>query len=125
MTWEKFFYKISKDILIALLATYLFLLIPELILPGIVSEHLSPNIVLALIVIDAFIYAWLGRKFPSREENIRFGAISKNLFNSLLVIITVMLVLSLYKMKVWQIAIVVIFSIVLLISIEKLLLEDK
>lgn len=125
MTWDKFFYKISKDILIALLATYFFLLIPELILPGIVSEHLSPNIVLALIVIDAFIYSWLGRKFPSREENIRFGAISKNLFNSLLVIITVMLILSLYKMKVWQIAIVVIFSIVLLISIEKLLLEDK
>jgi hypothetical protein len=125
MTWSKFFYKISKDILISLLITYFFLLIPELILPGIVSSHISPKFILVLILVDAFIYSWLGRKFPLPQENIRFKAISKNLLNSLLVVITAMLVLSLYKMKVWQIVIVIIFSIALLISTQRIFFEKE
>jgi hypothetical protein len=125
MNWDTFFYRISRDALISLLIAYFFLLIPELILPGIVSSHLSPKYVLWLVIVAAFVYAWLGSKPPPVRENIRFKAISKNLLNSLLVVITGMLVLSLYKMKIWQIAIVVVFSVALLISMQKMLLEKE
>lgn len=125
MTWEKFFYKISKDLLISLLITYFFLLVPELILPGITSSHFNPKYVLVLILVTAWAYSWLGRKFSPPQENVRFKAISRNLLNALLVIITAMLILSLYKMKLWEIAVVTAFSIALIVTSQKFILDEK
>jgi hypothetical protein len=125
MNLRKFLHKISKDLLISLLITYVFLLIPELILPGIVSSHFSVKYILLLILAVGLVYSWLGKYIPAPKENIRFGAISRNLSNILLVIIGLMLILSLYKMKFWQIAIVTIFSIFLIIATQKFLLDEK
>lgn len=125
MAIKKFFHKILKDLLVSLLITYFFLLIPELILPGIVSSHFSVKYILVLILAIGLIYSWLGKSIPAPQENIRFRAISRNLLHALLVIIGLMLVLSLYKMKAWQIVIVTLFSIFLIIAAQKFLLEEK
>jgi hypothetical protein len=125
MTWHNFFQKISQDLLIALLITYFFLLIPETILPGIVSSHFSPKYFLVLVLTVAWLYVWLSGKNPPQEENIRFRAISRSILNAILFIVTAMLVLSLYKMKIWQIIVVTIFSLALLIAAEKMLIAEK
>jgi len=125
MTWNNFFAKITKDLLISLLVTYFFLLIPELILPGIVSSHFSPKYFLVLILIVAWLHAWLGRKYPALQENIRFRSISKSLVNAILCVIVAMVILSLYKMKIWQIIVVTLFSVALLIAAENMIAKEE
>lgn len=125
MIWEKFFYKISKDILISLIITYFLVFIPELILPGIVSSHFSPKLVLVLIMAAAILHVWLARNIFAPKENVRFRAISKNLLNGILAVISIMLVLSLYKMKIWQIAVVTALSIILLVATEKMMISGE
>jgi len=125
MTWKNFFQKITKDLLVSLLITYFFLLIPEVILPGIVSSHLSPKYFLALILVITWIYIWLERKNQPPQEDIRFRTISRNILNVILFIIAAMLILSLYKMAIWEIVITVIFSLALLIAAEKMLVEEQ
>lgn len=124
MTLEKFFHKISKDLLISFIITYFLLLVPELVLPGIVSSYFNPKYLLALILILGLVFSWLGKKYPARE-NIKFRAISRNLLNIILFVVLVMLALSLYKMKIWQILIVLALSIVLMISADKILVSDS
>jgi hypothetical protein len=124
MTWNIFFQKITKDLLVSLLITYFFLLIPEIVLPGIVSSHFSPKYFLVLILALAWLHVWLGRKNPAPLENIRFRAISRNLLNAMLFIVAAMLVLSLYKMNVWEIAVTVAFSLGLMIATENMLFEE-
>lgn len=124
MTLEKFFHKISKDLLISFIITYFLLLVPELVLPGIVSSHFNPKYLLILILILGLIFSWLGEKYPAKE-NIKFRAISRNLLNIILFVVLVMLALGLYKMKVWQILIVLALSIVLMISADKMLVSDS
>jgi len=122
--WQKFFSKIVKDLLISLLITYFLLLVPELVLPGIVSSYFSPKYLLALLLLVGLIFSQLGRKFKT-TENPKFQAISRNLLNIILFLIAIMLILSLYKMKVWQIAFVTAISIPLLIGAEKILIKKE
>jgi hypothetical protein len=122
--YKKFLSKISRDLLVALIISYFLLLIPELILPGIVSAHFDPKYVLIFIFLLGIIFSKLetGQKKP---ENTKFQTISRNLINAILFIITAMLVLSLYKMKIWEIVCVVVISIPLLISAENILVKEK
>lgn len=122
--YKIFFSKIARDLLIALIATYFILLIPELILPGIVSSHFDPKYLLALILLLGLVYAKFGSRLK-KPENQRFQAISRNLINIILFLIALMLILSLYKMKIWEIAIVVAISIPLLIGAENILIREK
>jgi len=124
MTWKNFFQKITKDLLVSFLITYFFLLIPEIILPGIVSSHLSPKHFLVLILGIAWIHIWLEKESSSPQENVRFRAISRNILNVILFIIAAMLILSLYKMAIWEIIIIVIFSLALMIAAEKMLVKE-
>ncbi|MFA5925502.1 MAG: hypothetical protein WC831_01080 [Parcubacteria group bacterium] len=124
MTQDKFFYRLTKDLLISLVITYFLSLIPELILPGVVSSHFNPKYLLFFILILGIVFFWLGKKYPVQEK-LRFRAISKNLLNFMLFVVMVMLALSLYKMKIWQILIVLVLSLVLLISAEKMLVPEN
>lgn len=125
MTWNNFFQKTARDLLVSLLIAYFFLLIPEIILPGIISSHFSPKYFLLMILAVAWLHIWLGRKNSAPAENARFRAISKNILNAILFIIATMLVLSLYKMKIWEIVVTTLFSLGLLIATEKMLIEEK
>jgi cell division protein FtsW (lipid II flippase) len=98
--------------------------VPELVLPGIVSSFFNPKYLLILILILGLIFSRLGEKYPAKE-NIKFRAISRNLLNIILFVVLVMLALGLYKMKVWQILIVLALSIVLIISADKMLVSDS
>ena len=122
--WQKFFSKIAKELLISLLITYFLLLIPELVLPGIVSSYFSPKYLLVLLLLVGLVFSQLGRKFKN-AENPKFQAISRNLLNIVLFLIAIMLILSLYKMKIWQIAVVTIVSIPILIGAEKVLIKKE
>jgi hypothetical protein len=124
MTWEKFAYKLTKDFLISLIITYFFISVPELILPGLISAHFSPKYLLAAIIALGWLFSWQGRKFP-QQENIKFKAISRNLLNVILFVVTIMLILSLFKMGIWQIIIVVIFSVILVITTENMLISEE
>jgi hypothetical protein len=122
--WQKYSCKLTKDLLISLVITYFLLIIPELILPGIVSSHFDPKYLLAIIFIIGFFFAEFGKPFKTAEKS-KFQAISRNLLNIILFTIAMMLVLSLYKMQIWQIAVVVVISIPLLIGAENILIKEK
>lgn len=122
--WQKYSYKLAKDLLISLVITYFLLIIPELILPGIVSSHFDPKYLLAIIFIIGFFFAEFGKPFKTAEKS-KFQAISRNLLNIILFTIAMMLVLSLYKMQIWQIAVVVVISVPLLIGAENILIKEK
>lgn len=124
MSWKIFWQKISKDLLVSLLITYFLLLIPELVLPGIVSSHFSPKYVLVAILILGLVYARLGNG-QKTKESAKFSVISRHLLHIILFIIAVMLVLSLYKMKIWQIFIVTILSLALVIAAGNILVEEE
>ena len=125
MIWNSFFQKITKDLLVSLLVTYFFLLIPEIVLPGIVSSHFSPKYFLVLLLAVAWLHVWLGKKNPAPPENVRFQAISRNLLNAILFVIAAMLILSLYKMGIWEIAVTAVFSLGLMIATENMLLKEE
>ena len=122
--YQKFFSKIARDLLIALVATYFILLIPELILPGIVSSHFDPKYLLIFILLLGLAFSKY-TKISKPAEKSKFQTISLNLLNIILFLIAIMLVLSLYKMKIWEIAVVVIVSIPLLIGAENILIKEK
>ncbi len=122
--WQKYSYKLTKDLLISLVITYFLLIIPELVLPGIVSSHFDPKYLLAVIFIIGFFFAEFGKSFKTAEKT-KFQAISRNLLNIILFTIAIMLVLSLYKMQIWQIAVVTVISIPLLIGAENILIKEK
>lgn len=122
--YQKFFSKIAKDLLTALIATYFILLVPELVLPGIVSAHFNPKYLLILILLLGLAYSKFGRQIK-KPENPKFQAISRNLINIILFLIAIMLVLSLYKMHVWEIAVVIAISVPLLIGAEKILIKEE
>jgi len=115
---------LAKDLLISLVITYFLLIIPELILPGIVSSHFDPKYLLAIIFVVGFLFTEFGKSLKIAEKS-KFQAISRNLLNIILFTIALMLVLSLYKMQIWQIAVVVIISIPLLIGAENILIKEK
>jgi len=121
--YRKFFSKLTKDLLAASIATYFILLIPELVLPGIVSAHFNPKYLLIFILLLGLAYLKFGTKIK-KLENPKFRAISRNLINIILFIITIMLILSLYKMKIWEIAVVIAISIPLLVSAENILIRE-
>ncbi|MDD3487146.1 MAG: hypothetical protein PHF35_02070 [Candidatus Moranbacteria bacterium] len=125
--YQKFFFKIAKDLLVSLIISYFVLLIPELILPGIVSSHFDPKYVLISILLLGIVFFKLdpGGSAQKKPENAKFQAISRNLINVILFIIIIMLILSLYKMKFWEIAVVVSVSVPLLISMEKMFIREK
>jgi hypothetical protein len=125
MTWQNFFFKTTRDVLIALLIAYFFLLVPEIVLPGIVSSHFSPKYFLVFILAVAWLQISLGKKNPAPRENIHFRAISASLLNIILVVAAAMLVLSLYKMKIWEIAVVASFSVGLLSVAKYVFVEDE
>jgi hypothetical protein len=120
--YRKFFSKLAKDLLVASIATYFILLIPELVLPGIVSSHFDPKYLLIFILLLGLAFSKFGTKIK-RLENPKFRAISRNLINIILFVIAIMLILSLYKMKIWEIAVVIAISVPLLISAENILIE--
>ncbi|MFH0930101.1 MAG: hypothetical protein V1814_02505 [Candidatus Moraniibacteriota bacterium] len=122
--WQKYSYKLTKDLLVSLVITYFLLIIPELVLPGIVSSHFDPKYLLAIIFVVGFLFAEFGKSFRAVEKA-KFQAISRNLLNIILFTIALMLVLSLYKMQIWQIAVVVVISIPLLIGAENILIKEK
>lgn len=122
--WQKFFTRLIKDLLASLIITYFILLIPELILPGIVSSHFNPKYLLIAILVLGLVFSWLGGKYHA-AENPKFRAISRNLLNAVLFVIAIMLILSLYRLKVWQILVVLVFSIPLLVGAENILVKDK
>ena len=124
MDKEKFLYKITKDLLISLIITYFLSLIPELILPGVVSSHFNPKFLLFFILVLGMVFFWLGKKYPVQEK-LKFRAISDNLLSAMLFVVMVMLALSIYKMKIWQILIVLMLSLALFISAEKMLFPDR
>lgn len=121
--YRDFFAKITKDLLVAFIATYFLLLIPELVLPGIVSSHFNPKFLLVFILLLGIAFSKL-KTAPKKPENSNFQAISRNLINIILFVIAIMLILSLYKMALWQIAVVVAVSIPLLLAAEKVLVEE-
>jgi hypothetical protein len=122
--YQKFFSKIAKDLLTALIATYFILLVPELVLPGIVSAHFNPEYLLIFILLLGLAYSklWIKTKKP---ENPKFQAISRNLINIILFLIAIMLILSLYKMHIWEIAVVIAISVPLLIGAERILIKGE
>lgn len=122
--YHKFFSKIAKDLLVVLIATYFILLIPELILPSIVSSHFDPKYLLAFILLLGLAYSKYGMKLK-KPENPKFQAISRNIIHIILFVIALLLVLSLYKMKIWEIAVVVVISVPLLIGAEKILINGE
>jgi hypothetical protein len=122
--WQKYSLKLMKDLLVSLVITYFLLIIPELVLPGIVSKHFDPKYFLAAIFAVGFLFAEFGKSFRVAEKS-KFQAISRNLLNIILFTIAVMLFLSLYKMQIWQIAVVVLISIPLLIGAENILIKEK
>jgi cell division protein FtsW (lipid II flippase) len=124
MTWKIFWQKISKDLLISLLITYFFLLIPEIVLPGIVSSHFNPKYLLAAILLLGLIYSWLG-KGQKEKESAKFNVVSRHLLHIILFVIALMLILSLYKMKIWQILVVTILSLALVIAAGNTLVEKE
>jgi cell division protein FtsW (lipid II flippase) len=124
MTPRKFFQKISKDLLISLTITYFFILIPEIILPGIVSSHFSPKYLLIVILFLGLFYAWLAEG-QREKEGAKFNIVSRHLLHIILFVITIMLVLSLYKMKIWQIAVVATLSILLVIAAGKMIVSEE
>lgn len=113
-----------KDLLVSLVITYFLLIIPELILPGIVSKYFDPKYFLTAIFAVGFLFSEFGKSFRAAEKT-KFKAISRNLLNIILFTIAVMLVLSLYKMQIWQIVVVVVISIPLLIGAENILIKEK
>lgn len=121
--YRKFFSKIARDLLIALIATYFILLVPELILPGIVSSHFNSKYLLIFILLLGLTFARFGEKVKT-PENPKFQAISRNLTNIILFFVAMMLILSLYKMNFWEIAVVVVISIPLLIGAENILIKE-
>lgn len=123
MSWKIFCQKISKDLLISLAITYFLLLIPEIILPGIVSSHFSPKYLLAAVLILGLLYSRLANR-QKEKENAKFNIVSRHLLHIILFVITIMLVLSLYKMKIWQILIVTIFSVALVITAGNVLTRE-
>jgi cell division protein FtsW (lipid II flippase) len=124
MQKREFFFRITKDLLVSLIITYFFLSIPELILPGLISSHFNPKYLLVFIIALGWLFAFQGKGNAPRE-NTKFRAISRNLLNLILFVVTVMLVLSLYKMKLWQIAIVTAFSIALFVAAEKMFVSRE
>lgn len=122
--YQKFFFKVSRDLLAALIASYFILLIPELILPGIISSHFNPKYLLIFILILGLIFSKLAGA-QKKPDNSKFQAISRNLINIILFVIALMLVLSLYKMQLWEIVVVIAVSIPLLISAENILIGEK
>lgn len=124
MTLRIFFQKITKDLLISSIITYFLMMIPELILPGIVSSHFNPKYLLVAILILGWLFAWQ-KKETRPEESAKFRAVSRNILNMILFIITILLVLGLYKMKIWQIAIVAAFSVVLLIAAKYVFVSEE
>lgn len=124
MNWKLFWQKISKDLLISLVITYFLLLIPEIVLPGIVSSHFNPKYLLAAILLLGLTWAWLG-KDGKEKESAKFNVISRHLLHVILFVIAVMLVLSLYKMKIWQIFVVTAFSLALVIAAGNILVEEE
>jgi hypothetical protein len=122
--WQKNFFKITKDLLISFIITYFFLLIPELVLPGIVSSHFNPKYLLIAIVLLGILYSRLGKNFKKVESQ-KFEAIARNLINIILFLIALMLFLSLYKMKIWEIVLVVVISIPLLLGAENILVKER
>ncbi|PIU78567.1 MAG: hypothetical protein COZ28_03590 [Candidatus Moranbacteria bacterium CG_4_10_14_3_um_filter_44_15] len=124
MSWKNFWQKISKDLLISLVITYFLLLIPELVLPGIVSSHFSPKYVLIAILILGLLYSRLANR-QKEKENAKFNIISRHLLHAILFVITVMLVLSLYKMKIWQIFVVTVFSLAIVIAAGNILVKEE
>jgi hypothetical protein len=122
--YKKFFSRVAKDLLTALIATYFLLLVPELILPGIVSSHFNPKYLLIFIIVFGLAYSKFGEKI-GKNDNMKFRAISRNLINIILFLIAIMLILSLYKMKLWEIAVVVAVSIPLLIATESVLITEN
>jgi hypothetical protein len=121
--YQKFLSKIAKDLLTALIATYFILLVPELVLPGIVSAHFNPEYLLIFILLLGLAYSRFG-KHIKKPENPKFQAISRNLINIVLFLIVIMLILSLYKMHVWEIVVVIAISIPLLVGAEKILIKE-
>jgi len=124
MNWKIFWQKISKDLLISLAITYFLLLIPEIILPGIVSSHFSPKYLLVAVLILGLLYSRLANG-QKEKENAKFNIVSRHLLHIILFVITIMLVLSLYKMKIWQILIVTIFSVALVIAAGNVLTREE
>lgn len=124
MSWKFFWQKISKDFLISLTITYFLLLIPEIILPGIVSSHFSPKYLLVAVLILGLLYSRLANR-QKEKESAKFNIVSRHLLHIILFVITMMLVLSLYKMKIWQIFIVTIFSIALVIAAGNVLTKKE
>lgn len=124
MNWKNFWQKISKDLLISLAITYFLLLIPEIILPGIISSHFSPKYLLAAVLILGLLYSRLANR-QKEKENAKFNIVSRHLLHIILFVITIMLVLSLYKMKIWQILIVTIFSVALVIATGNVLTKEE
>ncbi|MDI6777812.1 MAG: hypothetical protein QMD77_01350 [Patescibacteria group bacterium] len=124
MTPRTFFHKIIKDLLISAIITFFLMLIPELILPGIVSSHFSPKYLLAAILILGWLFAWQAKESRPVESS-KFKAISQNILNIILFIITILLILSLYKMKIWQIIIAAVFSVFLLITAKYTFIEEE
>ncbi len=124
MSWKTFWKKISRDLLISLVITYFLLLIPEIVLPGIVSSHFNPKYLLLAILALGLAYAWLG-KGQKPAENAKFNSISRHLLHIILFVITVMLVLSLYKMKIWQILIVTAVSVALVATAGNMLIKEE
>lgn len=104
--------------------TFFLLMIPELILPGIVSSHFSPRYLLVLIFFLAWLHAF-GQEGDRPEESQKFRAISRNILNVILFIVAAMLILSLYKMSIWEIAVTTAFSLGLVIATEKMLVEEE
>jgi cell division protein FtsW (lipid II flippase) len=125
MSWNKFLLSILKDLIISLAITYFILLIPEIILPGLVSSHLSLKYLLAFILLLGLAYSLINSKQASPEVNPKFRAISKNILNILLFLIFTMLLLSLYKMKFWEVILLSALSLLIFISLENILFPDK
>ncbi len=126
MPTSKFVYLICRDFLSALIIVYFFTIVPELILPGIVSPIVSPKHLLSVILILGFVTAYLAKKGNlAIRENIQFKSISHSLISIILFIITILIVLSLYQMRWWQIIFTTLLSIILLIYMQKMLIIEE
>ncbi|MFA5871280.1 MAG: hypothetical protein WC858_01020 [Parcubacteria group bacterium] len=125
MSWKKFFISILKDLTVSLIVTYFILIIPELVLPNLVSSHVSLKYLLALIVLLGLAYSLLAEKKTRPETNPKFRSISQNILNILLFLIFAMLLLSLYKMRFWEVVLISALSLLFFISLENILFSEK
>lgn len=116
-------YKLLHDALFLLLMFFIFMLIAEGALPGVVSSHISfIRVILPILLIFIFIIL-IGKKF---DLTYTAPAIKKNRLLPVLILLTFLLLgNSLLKFAFWENIIIVISTLFLFLLLYQIIFEPK